>query len=208
MVKNKFRNKKEKKQLKKFKKNYDEFKKLEKKYEKGDISQKEILQYNNLKKEIEKMAGKYVLKDGKLQHKDDVKSDGKDDVIGKNINQQPQQAVPQPQQPQQAVPQPQQQEEQRRQQIAQQKEEQQEQVSRYVVALLKAEEMPEIAVKLLSTDIKDFNETISKARKNKETLHFGPYHINAEKLIIHRFEDAQSFEKRQAEENNPQSTQY
>ena len=176
--------------LKKLKKNKKKYLKLKEKYENSTITKKELDKYYTLKEEIIKMAEKFEIgADGSLVlAKRDGESDKQKDInkkvesveTNKNFSQaQSQQQPQQPQQPQQNYQQP------------QQPQQTSEHSEKFYMAYVHIQDMPELGVKIKESSVLNFEEKINKAIREEDVFVFGPYVLNAKKIIMYRYGDVE-----------------
>ena len=103
--------------------------------------------------------------------------------------QQPQQNYQQPQQPQQNYQQPQQ--PQQNYQQPQQPQQTSEHSEKFYMAYVHIQDMPELGVKIKESSVLNFEEKINKAIREEDVFVFGPYVLNAKKIIMYRYGDVE-----------------
>lgn len=207
---------KDKKLMKQLKKLATRFSKLEEKYDTSKITKKELDEYYTLKEEIKKMAEKFTIDaDGKLvpktqvvEPKEEVQETTKEktpvtrvkeEVDSKESDEELRQRYEHEQEMlrEQAY----RMEMQRRHQAAQQQSQRQQppqhrpqQVQRQynslpedVMVVISVQDMPELNIEIKSQDMATFENEINLAIKQGVVFYFGPYIINANKILLYRY---------------------
>lgn len=204
---------KDKKLMKQLKKLKTRFLQLEEKYDTSKITKKELDEYYKLKEEIKKMAEKFTIDvDGKLVPKSEVVTPKeevqeqvkekaavtrvKEEVDSKETDEELRQRYEHEQEMlrEQAY----RMEMQRRQQQAQQQQQNQRppqsqqrpqppSLPDAVIAYVSVQDLQELFVRIKTSDIEKFETEINTAIAEGKVFYFGPYVLNASKILMYRY---------------------